>query len=509
MDTPVPDYPPPSFQEAILSSPSVYTLPSSPYANSSYATSSYSATPQTSPPASPAADSLSFMRDVSPSRRSPLSPDPPSSAMSGPSDDPGSDSDDSSVELVTLEPEQHWEADRSTGFSLHQRVQREFVRQHAAESSTTVNLLRTPDTRTSHDTSASISSTHGTRPRRCSHCGSLRPAGDVQSGGDDDDSVGREGVGNRECSIRRRNREKMHRSLDLRVRDTSPPPSPASTVDAPAFSPWASTATLLSSAFSINKPAPASPGNNVKRKESVGLRKLFMKGKEKERGREKEEKTRDEYSEPRSPSSNDDLHSWEEITPSEAEGDGVPTSPASPKRDKLPWTPERPPQPLTTPVLAPPPRPARRNRHVSPYVLPPPSLSDIPFPPEKAPRATHPAPSPATSTPPAPTAHPASPVRPHPPSRLARETHLSSPTPLSSSSPIPRPRPPRDRSPLIGRFRRPDIDAPYPASRMSIEPAVSVTGSSDSSSGSSVTVPTVLRAGNDGPGFPSILDIRL
>ncbi|KAH9918854.1 uncharacterized protein B0H18DRAFT_660791 [Fomitopsis serialis] len=42
----------------------------------------------------------------------------------------------------------------------------------------TVNLLRrTPDARTSHDASASISSTHGTRPPRCSRCESLRPAG--------------------------------------------------------------------------------------------------------------------------------------------------------------------------------------------------------------------------------------------------------------------------------------------------------------------------------------------
>ncbi|KAH9837532.1 uncharacterized protein C8Q71DRAFT_547453 [Rhodofomes roseus] len=549
MDTPVPDYPPPSFQEAILASPSAYTLPSSTYANSSYATSSYSATPHTSPPASPAAESRSLVRDLSPSRyspslvrdispsryspslvrdispsryspslvrdispsryspalvpvrRSPRSLDPPSSAVSGPSDDPGSDSDDSSVELLGLEPEQHWEADRSTGLNLHQRVQREFVRQRAAESSTTVNLLREPASPSHHSTNTSPSST---RPRRCSHCGSLRPAdadGEVQSG--EDDEPGARGNSG-ECSIERRRRVKAHQSLGLPVRDASPPPSPASTIDAPGFSPWASTATLLSSAFSTHKPAPVSignSGNSVKRKESVGLRKLFMKGKEKarehERGRERGgEKDRDaaDHGEPRSPSSADDLQSWEEITPSEAEVDGT----SAPKKEKQPKTRERPPQERATPTLAPAPRPARRNQYVSPYPLSQPSLSHVPFPPEKV----RPPPSPSSSS--AADAlgrplAPVSPTRPHPPSRLARETHLSSPTRLEGPPPLPRLRPPRDRSPLIGRFRRPEIDAPCPTSRMSIEPSASVTGLSESSSGSSMTLADT-RAGDDGRG---------
>ncbi|TFY53377.1 hypothetical protein EVJ58_g9483 [Rhodofomes roseus] len=355
---------------------------------------------------SPSRYSPSLVRDISPSRyspalvpvrRSPRSLDPPSSAVSGPSDDPGSDSDDSSVELLGLEPEQHWEADRSTGLNLHQRVQREFVRQRAAESSTTVNLLREPASPSHHSTNTSPSST---RPRRCSHCGSLRPAdadGEVQSG--EDDEPGARGNSG-ECSIERRRRVKAHQSLGLPVRDASPPPSPASTIDAPGFSPWASTATLLSSAFSTHKSAPVSignSGNSVKRKESVGLRKLFMKGKEKarehERGRERGgEKDRDaaDHGEPRSPSSADDLQSWEEITPSEAEVDGT----SAPKKEKQPKTRERPPQERATLTLAPAPRPARRNQYVSPYPLSQPSLSHVPFPPEKV----RPPPSPSSSS---------------------------------------------------------------------------------------------------------------
>ncbi|KZT69741.1 hypothetical protein DAEQUDRAFT_726410 [Daedalea quercina L-15889] len=504
MDIPVPDYPPPSFQEAILSSPSVYTLPSAVFPNSGYANSTHSTTPQTSPPTSPTAETHSLMRDVSPSRHSPIpapghtSPHSPYSMHPSPrspqsppstSDDPSADSDDDSVELLSLEPEQHWENDRSTGLSLHQRVQREFVRQHAVESSSTVNLLRAPaPAKHAHDQGTSVPAA---RPRRCSHCGSLRPVGadgEVQS---DDESDEGEGANKDESPTRRHRKEKMHRSLDLRLADPSPPPSPASAVDTPGFSPWASTATLLSSAFSTHKSSPT-----LKRKESVGLRRLFMKGKEK--GREKErggerarEKEKDSvgYGAPRSPLASDDLQSWEEITPSEAEVDS--RSSASPRKDRHDLTRERAHELLTTPTLALPPRPAHRNRHLSPYILPPPSVSDIPFPPEKVPPAS----SLALATP-----------RPNPlPSRLPRETYFSSPTPHRAPPLPPGPRQPRDRSPLIGRFRRAEIDAPYPAARMSIEPSVSVTTrSSDSSSGSSTTVAqTDSRTSDDAPGSVS------
>ena len=336
------------------------------------------------------------------------------------------------------------------------------MRQQAAESTTTLNILGAHDRDPRASASNSVPSTPVTRPRRCSRCGSLRPANAEDDGSDEE--VVHEGEG----------REKAE--------DASPPPSPATFIESPGFapSPWASTATLLSSAFSMHK-----PGQSVKRKDSVGLRKLFMKGKEKERERERgrvmerrgeKEKGDVEYDddEPRSPIPNDDLQSWEEITPSEAEVDAPSKSPR--KKGVLDSQPQRPSpsQTRSAPIIAPPPRPprfTRRNAQVTPFDLPPPSLSDIPFPPEKVPLPPHLAPS-------IPNRQPA------PSPRRPRETHLSSPTPLRA----PGPRPPRDRSPLISRFRRPELDAPYPAARMSIEPSASVaTGGSGSSSGSSIT----------------------
>ncbi|CCM04767.1 uncharacterized protein FIBRA_06957 [Fibroporia radiculosa] len=381
LDIPVPDYPPPSFQEAISAS-LPFTLPSP----SDTTTNTSNFTPPSSVPSSPTAASLRNVQfptgDHSIAAQDPQNPS--FHCLPTGSTDSGTESDgSSSVELVNMEPLQYgWDTDRSMGVNLQQRVERELIRQQAVEHLRAPSIPRTPKSSIPY----SVSSTH--HSRRCSQCGSMTPlrSDGAQSPIDSDDERAEDPFDDCVGPFTGEKANRRHKLLDA----CSAPSSPSSA--SPTFSnmtaPWASSVTLsLSSVFSSShKSSPLAPSSSatLKHKESTGLRKLFLsKGKER--------------SPPPSQEQAEDLDSWEvvgtDVTTSEPSASFSPDARASSERER-----SSPPFPA---IVS---RAVGRSpqRQVSPYPvnsspLPPvvlPEKSPLRFPDERTRRVRRPPPPP-------------------------------------------------------------------------------------------------------------------
>lgn len=312
LEFPVPDYPPPSFQEAI-SSPSPYFLaPPTP----EHATSAPLMTPQSinlqpviyAQPASLAPPSHALQHSPA---RSALFPTLPQSEHAQPdtgmsASDSDSDSDESSLEIVSLEP---YEIDRSLAAGPHDGALHEYTRRQATASTTTFTLSRTPKPSLLNYTT--VPTTPVSRLRSCSHCGSVRPLdGDAHEFIDSDEE--RDGVSLDGPSIGLSTRAKRTHVRNL-LDTASAPSSPSSaspTTFASMSNPWASSVSLsFGSVFSANKSSqPSSSAVSLKKKETSGIRKLFFV-----KGKEREAKDR----------SSADFDSWEII-------DSTAVAPASP-----------------------------------------------------------------------------------------------------------------------------------------------------------------------------------
>ncbi|GBE88001.1 hypothetical protein SCP_1202270 [Sparassis crispa] len=272
-----PDYPPPSFQEAISSPspffPAVFPSPS-------IVVSSPDRSPQVSP-STEAATSTVHEQNSAP--------------------DSESSSDVSSIEFLSLDSSQGWEADRELGLGLDERVVREFERQRASES---VSALATPRPSVPN---VALPPSPRTRLRCCSHCGSVCP----QDG--EDEHANDHGISmHRSPHSRKTTGRSPSDDFDI----TTPPSSPMTSSPTSILgfsSPWASSVTLsLSSVLSSHKSVPT-----LKRRESFGLRRLFSKGK-------------DHEITPLRPRS--ELYDWEVVDPSIAEDDTPVPSRASTER---------------------------------------------------------------------------------------------------------------------------------------------------------------------------------
>ncbi|PCH39142.1 hypothetical protein WOLCODRAFT_167820, partial [Wolfiporia cocos MD-104 SS10] len=394
LDVLVPDYPPPSFQEAIATSP---TYPYTPSAAGDDV-SVLSRTPSqhidpASPHSPPRSDADSPVAEA-------LTPMRPQHMLPSPS---CHSSDDDSAELVNLDPSQVWEADRSCGVTLAERVSREMLRREAAESVTALSPPRTPRSSLPRSSSPVTPATHS---RRCSHCGSVRPLGsdngDPHSAGasaDEPDAP----TASSAYPLSAYYTGKKPRCKRDKLNPSSAPSSPSSTSPtsvASAGTPWASSVTLLGNIFSPHKPSAPAPAHSLKRKESFGVRRLFA-------GKGKEHDAAPVNRVGGSGGGDDD---WEVVTAADIP-DAAPSGRAAPKaKDK-----ERPPPPSAPSRLA---RPFRRNvqNQVHPFTA---SSSSLPFPPpEKAPLPPAPA---STSAPPA-----------HADMRRTRKAAVAPPSPRST-----------------------------------------------------------------------------
>ncbi|KAJ3478019.1 hypothetical protein NLI96_g10054 [Meripilus lineatus] len=345
-DSEVPDYPPPSFSEAIATPPPFplldnpnprppdpanrvedrRALPDGPQQENQI--------PGADSPERPAdsgdmpQDRPTSPNDVIDSSTRPNSPetphvvpanvsqqsivdDEPDSANTSPETSQGSDtsnsssgSDISSLELVSLEPSQQWEADRQLGLSWEDRVERERFRQEAARSTTA--LVATPKplvTQLPEQTSAPKPGPTK-RPRygtlKSLQCSLVPSSSRTPSGSADED--GRNGTtpGSPQTQSRWRRVFSPSTSADQSSSPVSPTFTPLSPLSAMA-APWASRTTLVS-----EKSSPKTPP--IKRKESVVFRKLFhVKGKDKDK-----EKCRE--SPPAQPN-DEELECWEVVDP--------------------------------------------------------------------------------------------------------------------------------------------------------------------------------------------------
>ncbi|KAH8101083.1 hypothetical protein BXZ70DRAFT_107383 [Cristinia sonorae] len=332
-DSEIPEYPPPSFQEAILTPPVLpetlsYATPSQPATpmsavlpqsahlgrsagnvNSPLLTAS-SRLPMLSQPQTPSMSPLALSAASTPRPLQP--PLPPSStlAVSTTSTPPRSRLSPELLELRPIpqssiedEPEgsdgetgvrsdgapsrpmtpessaNQWDSDRRLGVPLDDRVYRERLRLEAAES--TLALVNTP-----RPAPVQIPEENG-RPRlrgksRCSRCEGLKPldcarANEMRHPGDDSDEPLSSATSSR-------------RPSPLRPDTASLPCSPMAvgTPLSATMNPWSSSLTLSSSSSVMS---PTRPSGLLKRKESVILRKLFgAKSKEPEKPQEPEVK---------------------------------------------------------------------------------------------------------------------------------------------------------------------------------------------------------------------------
>ena len=284
-----------------LTSPSTTTLLSS-----AHAVRDAPAPPHalhTSAQRSPSPEPQSAVAEVSPSP--PPSPYPQSRASTATASDV--------FEEFTWEPRQRWSADRRLGFSLEERVQREFERRHTEEaiSAFTGNQARAPvDPRT----------------RLCLHCGSHRPidSRDIQSINEDSEEEQEEDdiseLSRRSPSPHpdkgkspymhhpsRSTAKLMSSSRSTLLKTQSPGPASPASPQSPNVSTffkmpsaWASSVTLsLSTAIGHGHNAHGSDKGSdkssitltsskpLKRRESFGVKRLFgsLKGKDRDHGR--------------------------------------------------------------------------------------------------------------------------------------------------------------------------------------------------------------------------------
>lgn len=236
-------------------------------------------------------------------RTSPESPLPHDFEVSSGS---GSSSDISSLELVSLDPSQQWEADRQRGLSLEDRVKREHFRKFAAESTT--DLIATPKAPIVQLTEQPASGKSPTSKRvrhgtlKSLECTTIPSSSRSPSGGAD------EGTENSSVPSSPGFQSRFMRVFSSSTStDQSPPVSPIFTPLSPLSSlsaPWASRTTLVS-----EKTSPKTQA--MKRKESLVFRKLFhVMGKEREK---EKEKAKDPISAPES--NNEALECWEVVDP--------------------------------------------------------------------------------------------------------------------------------------------------------------------------------------------------
>ncbi|EED81167.1 predicted protein [Postia placenta Mad-698-R] len=280
LDTSVPDYPPPSFLEAI-SSPSPF-FPASPISDTTVSLSDPTTAP--SSPTISLSPTIAFPSQGSPVR-SPagvhVSPDSPTPVHRT---SPASRDSDSSLEIVSMEPSQLWDADRTLGLDLAERVQRERRRHEAANTLAPSVSTRTPRPSMPY---SSNPATPTTRARTCSHCGSVRPTdSEAPSHHDSDDEGDNPSVPGSPYSVLSHSQSRhLHDFIDTASAPTSPSSaSPTRTAFTNMSSPWASNVTLSFFGHGHKSSQGSSPPTpSLKRKESFGVRKLFaLKGKERE-----------------------------------------------------------------------------------------------------------------------------------------------------------------------------------------------------------------------------------
>ncbi|OSX61355.1 hypothetical protein POSPLADRAFT_1058267 [Postia placenta MAD-698-R-SB12] len=371
LDTSVPDYPPPSFLEAI-SSPSPF-FPASPISDTTVSLSDPTTAP--SSPTISLSPTIAFPSQGSPVR-SPagvhVSPDSPTPVHRT---SPASRDSDSSLEIVSMEPSQLWDADRTLGLDLAERVQRERRRHEAANTLAPSVSTRTPRPSMPY---SSNPATPTTRARTCSHCGSVRPTdSEAPSHHDSDDEGDNPSVPGSPYSVLSHSQSRhLHDFIDTASAPTSPSSaSPTRTAFTNMSSPWASNVTLSFFGHGHKSSQGSSPPTpSLKRKESFGVRKLFaLKGKE----REAQDHPIDE------------LDSWEVV---ESVAENKATSDRGTPRGRASPSPAQKARPSPPPPLAFVSRQLRRGQpQVSPYVI----SQDAPvhLPPEKLPPPVSQAPS--------------------------------------------------------------------------------------------------------------------
>lgn len=278
-DPSIPDYPPPSFQEAISTSPYSPTFPL-PTADTSPGASHLSRTPTLPPSSLPASVPETLHVDTAQDLPSPvLSNFSISEEDNRLSPDPNSDSDTDSIEVLTLDSPQRWEAERQLGLPLAERVAREFERQLTAESTATLALPQMMRPQTSSPTPPSSPSSH---MRRCSHCGSARP-----SNCDEETHDGHDEEEESEEVIEPVKLPKFQRFLgkkNIKINSDCPSSVPSSPISPTSMarmpSAWASNLTLsIGGAFTGHRTSPLS--SSPKKRENTVIRKLFRpKGKD-------------------------------------------------------------------------------------------------------------------------------------------------------------------------------------------------------------------------------------
>lgn len=193
---------------------------------------------------------------------------------------PDTESDTDSIEFLTLDPPQRWEAERQLGLSLEERAAREFERLRIAESTTTLALPHI--TRSQASSSPTPPSSPTSHLRRCSHCGSARPSNcddEAHDALEADEEVTE--IVEPPRFRRLKFLGKKHIKINNGCSSPSVPSSPISPTSISRMpSAWASNLTLsLSGALSPHRPntLSRSPG----KRENTGIRKLFgAKGKD-------------------------------------------------------------------------------------------------------------------------------------------------------------------------------------------------------------------------------------
>ncbi|OCH86256.1 hypothetical protein OBBRIDRAFT_783489 [Obba rivulosa] len=331
-EPPIPDYPPPSFQEAISSTGS-YEPGEAPV--SPVSTSALSVQAALAPSVSSPSSATSSQGYSSPTTSSQPVPSPESTV-----DADDSDLEDSSVEVVALEPAEQWEADREMGVPLVERVARERQRLESANSSTAPG---SPLPSRLH-TSLPRACTEVSPQRPCSHCGSQRPL-DSQSDARSPDDSGDERNEHvfepaQPGSPRTHFVRRMAPHFLKKENASSAPPSPLASsptiMNVP--SPWASSLTL-----SMGNPSSsthkAGPLSLPFKKDGLGVRRLF--------GSKTKEKERDAAQTRPDADVDEPLDTWEVLDRSEmdpqSQEPNVPTRPGmapKPKKDRYTMTPQ-------------------------------------------------------------------------------------------------------------------------------------------------------------------------
>ncbi|KAL4243943.1 hypothetical protein ABKN59_010973 [Abortiporus biennis] len=335
-DPDIPDYPPPSFQEAISTPPLIQSAASDPSISHQLSQSSAAQDAAVSTelgseaqsaefesPSSAHGEASELSRDgtretfLQPNRQSPSRlvnptsyylppqastssssiaipltppPSPISQDLRSIAGNRGSTSEDSDIEVVPRGPlALSWEADTQLGLPLEDRVQREYLRQVAAES--TVALVETPRANLSelpNSSSPSFNHSLGTNDKqpRCVKGRVLQPL--RFTGGEDNSPSSARNSPPSDRSMWPRSFSPTS-DRDISSGPSSPTTAGPMTPASLSSTPWGSSVTLPPGNVSLSpKSSQPSLRKGMKRKESVVFRKLF-KGKEREHSPPSEE----------------------------------------------------------------------------------------------------------------------------------------------------------------------------------------------------------------------------